>query len=318
LPTPITQSQQDTLDVFSLIDSATVVLGLLENLPTDGLSLSDAEVVTLGLNPPDVSTATDTLALSDNLNGLTLGLIINCSDGITLTDTVTFGGPNISLGLTDTLSLSDSLTAVVGLNILFNETLTLSDVLGSASGYGASFSDTLALSDQIQIDLVGGNFQVSAVDTLVLSDTVGLTLSCLFGFTDVNILSDSTSVAAPFLVSESDTLSLSDHVAFASPITGFNVGDSLLLTERTQLNLQNLYNFQDSFTLTDNVQIHIGFTSLALADSLSLSDSVALNLVFDIQINHGDTLSLADGPPELLLDTDFIDYLRRYLNDVIN
>src|SRR5580692_46818 len=117
MPTAVNEALQDTLDVFSLIDSATVVLGVLENLPTDGLSLSDAETVVLGLNTGDVGTAAgDTLALSDNLNGLTLSLLVSCSDGITLTDSVTFSGPNISLGLNDTLSLSDSVTAVVGLN----------------------------------------------------------------------------------------------------------------------------------------------------------------------------------------------------------
>ena len=215
---------------------------------------------------------------------------------------------NITETLTDTLSLSDSLTVNYG--ILVSDTLTLSDRLTNTYGY--LFQEGISLSDGEQIAL---GVNRTAADQIGLMDFINVsTFRQTINLFDSLTLRDSVVTFAPYVLAVSDTLVLSDSVGFNT----INPVDTLNLTDSVSIGIGVLA--IDSLTLTDAATATFTNVSLAVqvnvTDTVSLFDSIQHNQ-FPINILLGDSLSLSDSVGAHF-GSNPIPYLRRYLNDVIS
>lgn len=341
----------DSLKSFSLIDSLatfapgapaftdsltlTEALTLIEagfiDIPLEGVALSDSEIVALGRL---VETA-DSLTLDDTLTNLVAGIERAVSDAIVLSDSTNFEGSGISLGLTDALALTDGNIVVTGVVASFTENLTLSDTIDPFAPDSLGFTDILSISDAITVDPGTGEIAIAMTNTLTFSDSAIVVEGLTVGKSDVVSLTDAESGFAGGFLAKSDTLSFSDFLRLNAPIEGFEVSDSLLFTELLTLKYSQLWSFDDTLSLSDSITIDRTDVAPSVSDSYTLSDFVSLSLS-TANITKSDTLAWSDNAVVVrnanllvsvndtlvLVDTlsttvysDFIDYLRRYLND---
>lgn len=231
-----------------------------------------------------------TLGLSDTLSALTDSLAIGY--GLLPTDTL---DPLLdaltmqsdgSLEATDTIVLSDTESHTLEFQLAFAETISLTDSL--ELGYGVTFSDTLTFTDQVALQL---DQLESLTDTLVLTDGESHVLGYNEALSDdVNLLADSI------------TLQLGHEIAIA---------DTLVLSDSHALELGQQLTFTDSIVLTDSYAHDLintveGTTEEFADDVNLLTDSLALGigLVFsdnadnltDAEVNTvGHSLNLTDS-----------------------
>lgn len=313
MSTPINIAVVDNFCTGGLRDSQFTVAALLIAPGLEGLGLSDSLSDTVGTG---VLVSDSNTNLNDNLDSVLVGLLVSISDTNTLTDAIAISGPGVSLGITDSLTFSDAQLVTADCEAAFSESLTLADSFSSAAPNTVSLSDTLSFSDAVSV--FNGNYTLLMQDTLSLVDSDSVLLGLQLTNTDTLSFSDSTAYLGPGFWSESDTLTLVDFLKIFSPITGLDVSDSLLFTEQVSLEYELMIPPQDGLSLSDTVATNLLVIDPQVADTFAFSDMSIVQLNAPLAQSVSDTLCLSDNVPTPLVLTDFIDYLRRYLNDVIN
>lgn len=339
------------VDTLSISDSQKVVSNLLLDIEGDVLALSDIDREVLNL----LESFSDSLDIEDNLDNVIAGINLALSETIVLSDHLD-APATITLGINDTLSLSDNIDLLLPVTFVFNDTVTLSDQLDTFAPYSLLVVDSLFLSDNISLSGNGIPITFSEADTLILSDIISFIVDCKEIISDTINLSDSTTVAGQDLLNLTDSLSLTDHIngpvarieisiglsfsrssggltsdTTAVPNEGIllsdninisyglhfdDISDELILNDSIALSLITIDpQVSDFFTLSDSVQIQLAVTQLLVSDSLVLSDAITVLVAANITRNVTDILNLSDAVSTAQF-TDFIDYVRRYLNDV--
>lgn len=343
--------------VFSDTVTLSEVVTLLEagfvNNPIEGIGLSDS-LFQPNLNflicvKEDNYVGSDAVAcdqlvtgvtliwITDNVDNVIVGISLPLSDILSLSDAASLAGPGITLGFTDSVTLSDANIIVTGVVANFTESLTISDTVDSAAPDSLGISDTLALSDAISVDAGTGAIALTMANTITFSDSDTVVLGENESFSDTLAFSDLSAALERGFLSTSDQLVLSDILQVKAPISGLDLSDSLLFTEEVDikygilegssldaLGLSDAVSLfllvvdpqvSDSYALNDSTQVHLDTASLRLADTLVLSDLTVVQLSSNILRTVSDSYSLSDAA-QAISYTDFIDYVRRYLNDV--
>lgn len=242
-----------------------------------GENWADAAVLNTGIN----LALADQMTLSDSAPTITgeYNLVLACPHlGQNWSDAVIVqvGGGVLTLSLSDSMTLSDSL--LLGYGDLIADQLTLSDVI--AIGYGDLLSDTMTLSDNFAF--------VFELDER-LSDSLSLSDALAIGYgnavVDQLTLTDSLAIGYGDLIA--DSMSLSDVLGIGY---GDQLTDSLTLTDSVVVVLGLNELLADQLTLTDTVVVVLGLTEL-LSDQLTLSESLLLG--YGDQIT--DTMTLTDS-----------------------
>lgn len=290
-----------------------------------------------GANPID-EVITDTFPFGDQVI-LGIGLIITGDTNAgNWADHVTFDSGVPGISIEDSFTFSDAFNGEIDYFLPFSDSLPLTDGFFQPSLNMVAENDALIFSDDLLLqlavavdqhdafsfsDLVKavGLILLSNIDTLSLSDSLGLDVPFFNEFFDNFILRDAQTVAwskvmnpliddfafsdsividlLPFwtVLNEnvSDNFNLSDSVLFGGNISP-SAADILSLSDGINVNLSfNPFNqsLSDSFSMVDGVLIIFEGELIQIADSLSFSDSVL--------VTNG---------------TDFNSYIRRYLNDL--
>lgn len=190
------------------------------------------------MSTPVNETVADTFSLSD---GLCLGFGFNPSDSLTLSsavgNSITWLIPRDSFSFSDSIAISLGFIPGVGVSDSFNfsdraqlfgsassvftDSLTLSDTVIVVCGINTILSDNNVPTDAASEILTPNALTESSSDSLILSDTAAelLTTVLLETLSDTLSLSDSASVVeqlAPSFISVSDLLSLSDSACVVS------------------------------------------------------------------------------------------------------
>lgn len=321
-------------DTVALSDVLTLLEAGFIDLPLEGLSISDARAIALGVQ----TILTDTFALNDNFDNYIVGIVLNLSDTLTFSDSTSFDGPGINLAFTDSLALSDAQKVVTGVNASFTENLTISDSIDPFAPDALAFSDTLALSDAVSVDDSTGAIAIAMTNTLTFSDSIRVVEGNELTASDTLSLLDIETALERGLLTVADQIALSDILKIIAPVAPvLPVKDRLLLTDEIDIKyglhfdldddvialldaiLVNLVTVDpqvsDSYVLSDSVALQLITAAIAKNDSLTLSDTATIQLAAQLRIVLADTLTLTDSTSAATF-TDFIDYVRRYLNDV--
>lgn len=203
----------------------------------------------------------------------------------------------IASGILATVSFTIPLTAPTNptpLNIIGLLVATETDqVITGTTDNTVLFSDALQLSDSINVLL---DLQLKISDTLSLSDSIAISGPPI---SDIRVF-------------VGDTLSLNDSIA------------ALALSGDIRINVNDTLSFSDSI-LTAVTNLGILDIQRIVTDALSLNDLITglmiTNIgILNIQRTAVDTLSLSDSiqviQPPMGDSGLFINYIRRYLNDV--
>jgi hypothetical protein len=258
---------------------------------TDALAESDKLFLGYGL------VIAEALALSDLFNFSIPGLTIQetFADSLAQIDQLDymFQGPADAYIIADTLSLSDSVALLADLT-MFGDAMSLSDALNV--GYGLIVADSLTMSDAF--NLVGnfGQFQLTLVDQVLMSDVGALTITAEYdlalfcshlgqNWADA-IAFPSGLIPEPFV----DSLTLSDAMIFALVQAGITAVDTLVLSDSLGIGYGDL--LKDQLSLADSLAALFPLSS-TFTDQFTVSDQSGLGYGFLIaeQLTQSDVLS---------------------------
>ena len=206
------------------------------------------------------------------------------ADTLTLRDSLQLTEPGTAFDLNvDVLYQTDNLAApTLGLTVFAADAFSLSDAAIDTVKFALPFPlpfatpDRILLIDQVLVELNAGGLSVSASD--------------LFNFRDLQSSQNTNSPGT------GDSLSLSDVLCTNS---GWTIApDSLSLSDAAANTLSSIF-LNLTVTAVD---------TLALSDKAALAVPGKLNLISD-SLALSDTISVA-------MTSNFLPYLRRYLNDV--
>lgn len=96
-------------------------------------------------------------------------------------------GTEHEVSASDTLTISDSLSAEKILHYSASDTLTISDSLGTAAEYKVALADTLTMTDLLS---VAATYNVALADTLNISDSLSPAAEYVIGLADTLDMSD--------------------------------------------------------------------------------------------------------------------------------
>jgi len=237
----ITRSATDAL---VLSDTATVVTDVFRSA-ADSLALSDVA----GASRILIGEGIDWLVLSDQANQ-----VQTASDTLVLSDVATV---DLILGVSDSLTLSDSATCVTVFLRASSDTLVLAD--STIPGFAAerTASDTLSLVDVavgdycrvaedtlVLLDVADFEFVRLIADTLVLTDEATFIISRGVDAYDILVLTDGVNLDREIDVSASDALSLVDQAGLL-----FDATDTLVIVDTATADYSKVAS--DELLLTD-------------------------------------------------------------------
>ena len=215
------------------------------------------------------------------------------------------------VGVSDSVSLTDSLSAQVHGYLAVSDNIGLSDAITHLHQVGhLAVSDTLGLTDALSTHQV--THPTFASETLGLSDSVVDHQGFKLATSDSVPLTDSLTENPAYKETVADTIAVSDAVAYhyqANPHPSETVGLSETLTARhqafeglteTAISISDAevnrwgahIPVSDSIPLSDQVHTNTN-TGLPLTDSVSVSDAEANR--WHAQVPVGDTIPIADA-----------------------
>lgn len=190
-------------------------------------------------------------------------------------------GP-LQIGTNDLSSFSDDFAAL-GLGLIFTDSINnLSDSAANTPGLAREAFDSMFfnIADAAQVQLIANVATISVADTLNAWADAALT--------------DNASNPIPPLF------------------------DGLILNDSNTLRLNHLLATPDTLVLTDVVNLALGVGySVADSNASNWNDDVVVAMVIARSASATDTMTMSDAA-NTLLNTSLTNYLRRYLNDVVN
>ena len=331
-------------DTLALSDATSRNVGLPFNAPSDQLILADSVAVHLDVDLLDsglVSIAVPQVigslgaSVAVNVTLTVLGnaqpaavqfKILYSPDNLTLTSAVigaagTAASKILSQGGTagaDTFLLYGLNENVIATGVIAILTFTIpSDALSNPTllqilDLAVATPNNQTIEGNTPTTVLFSDFLTYIDQTQVLLD-LRVSLSDIFTFTDsVAISGPSTDIR----ISKSDSLSFSDSIA-ALTLHGAGVGN-------VQINVADTLSLSDNI-LTATLNATVLDIQIVVGDTLNLSDvldrySLSTLGILDMQRSAADALSLSDEvifTTSQLIGTEFLKYIRRYLNDVV-
>ena len=230
--------------------AATPAIGCFE-VVSGGQSASITDTISLSTTISSIAhyiiASSDSISLDETLSPLA-HLIESISDVISLADTASTAAAATIL---DTLSISDTLSSLIGFKESVADTISLSETLVSLAAYKIAVDDTISLSDETRTALIA-----NVIDTISISDsTTGvrkLIASALdtLAFVDSAVGQEDGAQSASIL----DTLSISDT---ASSVAHYNitVSDNVDISTATTALANYIQSIVDTIGLTDSAEI---------------------------------------------------------------
>lgn len=149
----------------------------------------------------------------------------------------------------ETISLSDSQSAILVAAATASETLTLADSQTSTLVAAVARSETITLADS-QTAGVAADSEVS--ETLALSDSQDATLVAVAATDETLVLADSQDAIATFNAAVDDTLVLADEQDADVVEAAANVAETLVLADSQDATLDAAVDVEESITLVDS------------------------------------------------------------------
>lgn len=285
-----------------------------DNLETH---LTEQEVIVLGYN----------IIITDNAN--------NLSDALS--------GLGRGYSFTDSLNNWSDAAQVDFLIFSLNQTVTINDRIDKPKGNSANTTFPSWVDGVNLVLLPDGPLQVgtndlnSFNDDFVVLGTGHLVNDDLNNFADAVAIADgfrkeafdsmffnifdeaSVRIFANLTISSGDTLnSWLDAVLTnnaGNPIPPLD--DTLNLGDGTALRLNHLLSIPETLILTDAANLALG-TGISLSDNANnWADAAIVAMVIEGSVSVADAMSMSDAV-NTLMNTSLTNYLRRYLNDVVN
>ncbi len=287
---------------LGLEESSFGIVALTQEV-SDSFSLTDAIVNSQQTAVSDSYTLSDSIATAFLI--YTEPILIQVADVIELIEGFQAYDPinedDFTFQVMERILFYDEIVAAAPLSKSVDDTLDLSDAaefhsIGYAEGYDTLFYNW---ADEVRVVL---EQTIETSDTLALSDAVATAL---------------TVVGIPIEVSDSYTLTDALTVRIAIPR---EINDSFVLSDDIEL-FGTVRNTQaDLLALSDAINTFSSNSQDGQADSYELSDNVAVSLatitIVALTKTVSDTIALSDTVSSNRSNSN-LNYLRRYLNDVI-
>jgi hypothetical protein len=135
----------------------------------------------------------------------------------------------VSGSVTETLNLTDSVTAVVKRTATVSDTLNLTDQASGVTDTVSSVEDSLTLTDTVS---ALGTLTGLVEDTLTLTDNLTVVSTFRSVITDSLILTDSVTAVLSFSETLTDTLVLTDSTDFVNLVNGVVISNYALITPK--------------------------------------------------------------------------------------
>lgn len=274
---------------------------------TDIIVQSDILGISFGLLP------SDQLQLNDYklelITGGTVDLIINEQLQLidNTNDAIILPSATLTLSFSDTIEQIDNVIHIATggiIDLLFNDNWYYreNDVISILNSVPWSASDTLGLNDANGIIV-----QYLSFLQLLLNDSFSFG-DFLNGFTQIQ------------RASAADSFNFSDSTAYYSGFSPNSYSDQLFLSDLVALILTGgATSLNDSVSLSDNINVQL--ESIFEPFNISITETFYFNDILTVaepSINLFTESFFFQDNAIVALETNLTDYLRRYLNDIIN
>src|SRR5579885_2916531 len=178
--------------------------------------------------------------------------------------------PSGRIALTESLSLSDTVSVQKIIHEPITESLSLSDSLSLTKAISTSIQDSLSLVDSASRSKT---YKLAMIETLTLTDSITKTHVNLKPLSESLTLTDSITKTHVNLKPLSESLSLNDSVSTSTSITK-PLTESLTLTDSVSTSTSITKPLTETLPLIDSVSTSTSITK-PLTETLPLSDSVS-------------------------------------------
>jgi hypothetical protein len=169
---------------------------------------------------------------------------------------------DLTLDLSDSFSLSDSLSLSIGISADVADAFLFLDSFTIDRGIGVGLSDTFTLTDSVSLGQ-----GMSVADALTQTDAIELSLQYLSELSDLMSLTDGLEVG--FGLATEDQFTLTDYLEIGP---SQSVSDSFSLSDALTLTIGYPLEAADALGLSDGLGIGFG---LSTSDQIALADSIA-------------------------------------------
>lgn len=138
-------------------------------------------------------------------------------------------------------------------------------------------------------------------------------LNCLFS--DTLNFNDNVSRIFFSSIIINDSINNWNDIASTAYIVLRAISDNIVLSDKISLNSTHFLNISDTNNIIDNLQVS-QILEILKEDQLSQDDSINSGSSMNLFVNVSDTVNMQDSLGNVFKSTSFINYLRRYLNDV--
>lgn len=169
----------------------------------------------------------------------------------------------------ESLALADSQSATNVAVVSASESIPLADAPSSGVATGASISESLALAESISSSAL---FSASMTEAMALVEAVTSVLSAAASVAESVSLSDTPSAVAVFSASTTESVTLADTSSTSGQVTSASVAESMALSDTPSALAIFIAAVTEAVSLADNLSVAAQLSS-AMNESVALLDS---------------------------------------------
>jgi hypothetical protein len=201
-------------------------------------------------------------------------LVVNVSDGITLTESRTLLIPELFINKSDSITVTESVNRMAENRINVSDTATITENVQRMVENRVAVSDSATVSESVQR---------MAENRIVVSDTIAATDSPALLVPDLYVSrSDSVTISEALQLLHQSFIAVSDSITISEALQRLvegriAVSDSVSLTEAWALMLESYVNKSDSTTVTESMNVTIAAStdySINVSDTATASESL--------------------------------------------
>lgn len=209
-------------------------------------------------------------------------LSINISDSITLTESKTVSLVNF-INVNSPITLSESVSAFIYYPVNVNDSITSTENIVLLDTLNINVNDGITVSDvnfQTQVYNINKNESITVSENYILLET---------SFINVNntiTVSENETVDLVFLINANDNITISENLILED-ILNINVNENITVNESTTIVPSSTGGFfvSDDITVSENINIIIDRLLINVNDSISVNENIIILESHNINVN---------------------------------
>ena len=227
---------------------------------------------------------------------------VNESESITITESDA-AAVGVQANKSETITLTENKGAAIATTIAKSEAIAITESpLATVGAPQVNKSESITVSESVG---VASPLQVNISDSVTISESIGTTTGApQIAASESITLTDTPAVNINALISTSDNIALTESIAQEVGISQVDISENITATDTPIVLVLTQIEVNESITLSENVGAGVSDPQISAAENISVTDTPALDA--QLQIDISDNISVSDTPiitiSDLLVD----------------